>query len=105
MINMLYRQKAEFVEGLKDDTMIECISKEKFDFLPSPRILNSHLYFSMLPKDFIKRKGKIVYTVRNPKDVAVSYFHHHRNILMYEYSGSWESYLKRFLIGDGKIIS
>lgn len=101
---MLYRQQAEFVNVTKDDWMIECITKEKFDGLTSPRILNSHLYHSMLPKDFLSRKCKIIYTIRNPKDVAVSFYHHHRNILMYEYTGSWNSYIERFLKGESRIL-
>ncbi|CAG2258049.1 SULT1 [Mytilus edulis] len=100
IVQMLYRQQAEFVNVTKDDWMIECITKEKFDGLTSPRILNSHLYHSMLPQDFLSRKCKIIYTIRNPKDVAVSFYHHHRNILMYEYTGSWNSYIERFLKGE-----
>ena len=98
---MLYRQKAELLPETKEAYMMEALSNERFDSLESPRILNSHVYFSMLPKDFFKRKCKIIYTERNPKDVAVSFYHHHHDILVYEYNGSWESYLPRFLAGNG----
>ena len=101
---MLYKQKAELLPVTKDDWMMECIPKERFDSLESPRILNSHVYPSMLPKDFFRRKCKIIYTIRNPKDVAVSFYHHHRNILSYEYEGTWNSYFQRFLDGHGKLM-
>ncbi|VDI24742.1 Hypothetical predicted protein, partial [Mytilus galloprovincialis] len=100
IIQMLHTQKAELIEYSKMKCMIESMSKESFDSLPSPRILNTHLEFSMLPKDFLRRKCKIVYTLRNPKDVAVSYYHHHRGLLMYNYDGSWDGYLERFLEGN-----
>lgn len=37
--------------------------------LPSPRILKSHEYFD-------PRYNKVIYIVRDPKSVAVSYYHH-----------------------------
>lgn len=99
---MLYKQKAELLDKTKEEWMMECVSKEKYDNMESPRILNTHIHFSMLPKDLLRRKCKLVYTTRNPKDVAVSFYHHHYNILIYGYNGSWDSYIKRFLDGNGK---
>lgn len=99
---MLYKQKAELVDTTKEEWMMEHVPKEKYDKMESPRILNTHIHFSMLPKDLFRRKCKLVYTIRNPKDVAVSYYHHHYNIFMYGYNGSWDSYLKRFIEGNGK---
>ncbi|XP_052097716.1 sulfotransferase 1C4-like isoform X1 [Mytilus californianus] len=100
IIQILYAQKPELIEHSKMKCMMESLSKEAFDSLPSPRILNTHVYFSMLPKDSLRRKCKIVYTVRNPKDVAVSYYHHHRGLCFYNYDGSWDGYLNRFLEGN-----
>ncbi|XP_063429488.1 sulfotransferase 1B1-like isoform X2 [Mytilus trossulus] len=56
IIQMLSTQKAELIEYSKMNCMLENLSKESFDSLPSPRILNTHLEFSMLPKDFLRRK-------------------------------------------------
>ncbi|OWF38642.1 Sulfotransferase family cytosolic 1B member 1 [Mizuhopecten yessoensis] len=38
--------------------------------------------------------------MRNPKDVAVSFFNHHSNILDYDFSGKWDDYVPRYLKGD-----
>ncbi|XP_071163738.1 sulfotransferase 1B1-like [Mytilus edulis] len=100
IIQMLSTQKAKFIEHTKMKGMIESMSKKSFDSLPSPRILNTHLEFPMLPTDCRRRKCKIVYTMRNPKDVAVSYYHHHHGLLMYNYDGSWDGFLERFLEGN-----
>uniref|UniRef100_A0AAY5KKY2 Sulfotransferase n=1 Tax=Esox lucius TaxID=8010 RepID=A0AAY5KKY2_ESOLU len=50
----------------------------KIDFgrMSSPRTFVSHLPTLMVPDGF-KRKGKVMYISRNPKDVAVSFYHFH----------------------------
>eukprot|EP00095_Tigriopus_kingsejongensis_P012766 maker-scaffold725_size106157-snap-gene-0.15 protein:Tk12766 transcript:maker-scaffold725_size106157-snap-gene-0.15-mRNA-1 annotation:"sulfotransferase 1c3" len=42
-----------------------------------PRLIKSHLPFALMPPDLIKR-NKVVYVARDPRDVVVSYYHHHR---------------------------
>ncbi|XP_022089834.1 sulfotransferase 1A1-like [Acanthaster planci] len=42
---------------------------------PSPRLLKSHLPGQLLPPQIWEKKPKIVYVLRNPKDVAVSFFY------------------------------
>ncbi|XP_060074359.1 sulfotransferase 1B1-like [Ylistrum balloti] len=100
IVSMLVKKKAERISTVKETAMMEIMSKKTHDNIPSPRVLNSHVYFEYLPKDFAKRKCKIVYAMRNPKDVAVSFFNHHSKILEYEFSGTWEHYVDRYLKGD-----
>ncbi|XP_063429481.1 sulfotransferase 1B1-like [Mytilus trossulus] len=100
VVSMLKQQKAERIDAIKEWNMLEGIQQANFDSLPSPRIMNTHIYFRHLPKDFKNRKCKILYMLRNPKDVAVSYYNHHSKVLEYEYSGSWEHYFTRYLKGD-----
>ena len=102
ILNMLLSQKAERVKSYKQSGMLEYISQSQFDELPSPRVLNTHSLFSQLPVDFVNRKCKIILIMRNPKDVAVSFFHHHTGITQYEYEGTWEAYLPRFMQGLGE---
>lgn len=100
ILNMLLSQKAERVKSYKQSGMLDYISQSQFDELPSPRVLNTHSLFSQLPVDFVNRKCKIILIMRNPKDVAVSFYHHHTGITKYEYEGTWESYLPRFMQGQ-----
>jgi hypothetical protein len=52
-------------------------SAAKFNSLPSPRIIRPHLPFFLLPPKLLDT-AKVVYVARNPKDVIVSAFYHHK---------------------------
>lgn len=47
----------------------------KPDPFPSPRILATHLAFSALPESVVNSGCKMVYILRNPKNVLISYWH------------------------------
>ncbi|CAH3169017.1 unnamed protein product [Porites evermanni] len=73
------------------------------DTLPSPRILKSHLPLNSIPKsDNKEMQCKYIYVARNPKDIAVSYFHftEHRRKAGNGFSGPWEFYAKLFIEGN-----
>ncbi|KAK3084922.1 hypothetical protein FSP39_021506 [Pinctada imbricata] len=101
IVMMLLQGKAERVNAIKETAMLEGTSQKSFDSLPSPRVLNTHILYQDLPKDFREKHCKMIYLLRNVKDVAVSFFHHHCKLIDYTYSGKWENYLKRFI--DGKV--
>lgn len=64
--------------------------------MPGPRLIKTHLPLRLLPFG----KAKYVYVGRNPKDLAVSYFHHARAKEDFGYVGSWDDFLKLFLDGQ-----
>ncbi|GJN11081.1 hypothetical protein PR202_ga29247 [Eleusine coracana subsp. coracana] len=49
----------------------------KLDLLPSPRLMNTHLPFTLLPDPVTNNGGtcRVVYVCRDPKDMAVSLWH------------------------------
>ncbi|XP_066905451.1 luciferin sulfotransferase [Halyomorpha halys] len=63
--------------------------------LASPRHIKTHLPFSLLPPDLCE-KSKVIYVARNPKDVAVSYYHHNRLLRVHDYQGDFPKYWKYF---------
>ena len=99
---MLVRRKAERIPEIKETAMIEGLTEEIFDSMAAPRVINTHVDFQYLPKDLFAKRCKIVYILRNPKDIAVSYYNHHKKILMYEFDGPWDNYFQRFMQGNGK---
>jgi len=63
------------------------------------RVLKTHLPFSLLPKDVLD-KCKVIYVARNPKDVVVSYLHHHRILKGYQFVGTDSDFVDYFCNGD-----
>uniref|UniRef100_A0A0B6ZC73 Sulfotransferase domain-containing protein n=2 Tax=Arion vulgaris TaxID=1028688 RepID=A0A0B6ZC73_9EUPU len=85
----------------KDDGMMEYTIPEELERTPSPRSLNTHYHFEMLPASLFRKKCRIVYITRDPKDVAVSYYNHHRKLAeLYQYEGEWKDYFPLFLSGQ-----
>ena len=69
--------------------------------LPPPRTYKSHSpYFMMAGGEPAKSPAKYIYVMRNPKDTAVSFFHHTRALALYEYEGDWDDFLERFMSGN-----
>ena len=75
--------------------------------LPSPRLMKTHLPYSIIPKGANEEtQCKYIYLARNPKDVAVSYFHFQKKVkdLGFGYSGPWEFFLNLFLDGKSEFV-
>ncbi len=68
---------------------------------PSPRVIPTHLPYRLYPTVVLERQCKRVYVVRNPKDVAVSFYHYHRSHQMLGlYKGTWDEFFECFLSGQ-----
>jgi len=76
-------------------------SKEELDAMPSPRVFKSHMPFHMaVGGDPLETPCRYVYIARNPKDVAVSYFHFESTAPWAgEYTGGWSHWLQMFVEG------
>ncbi|VDI12221.1 Hypothetical predicted protein [Mytilus galloprovincialis] len=104
IIYMLLNKRLEYnTEYVKVSAMLPLQTPEMVDKLSSPRILNSHLLFSSLPRDILTQKNKVVFVNRNPKDVAVSLYHFCRHTINYE--GSWNDFLQLFMSERGMVYS
>ncbi|KAF5296677.1 hypothetical protein FQR65_LT10218 [Abscondita terminalis] len=65
--------------------------------LPEVRYIKTHLPYCLLPKQILNgtRKPKIIYVMRDPKDVCVSYYHHGR--LIQGWRPNFQDFSKVFL--------
>jgi len=61
------------------------------------RLFTSHLPRSLMPGAG-EENGRYLYVARNPKDVAVSCFHHDRS--KNDYRGTWDEWFERFARGE-----
>ncbi|XP_060644098.2 sulfotransferase 2B1-like [Anolis sagrei] len=64
-----------------------------------PRLLTTHLPYPALEEALAKAKPKVIYVARNPKDVAVSYYHFCRMANFFPDPGSFEEFAQKFLDG------
>ncbi|XP_034148487.1 amine sulfotransferase-like isoform X3 [Esox lucius] len=76
----------------------------KIDFgrMSSPRTFVSHLPTLMVPDGF-KRKGKVMYISRNPKDVAVSFYHFHNVFKHLENKGKVGDWKTMFTVDQSEM--
>lgn len=67
------------------------------DEMPSPRLIKSHLPFSILPNQMKYKKPKIIYMIRNPKDIVVSYYIFAIKFFKHvPFNGSFEDFCRLF---------
>ena len=71
--------------------------------MPSPRTIKTHLPGAMLPTQLFDKQPKIIYIARNPKDIAVSYYHMHQKDITLQTYKDWSTFIHHFIIGDGEI--
>ena len=71
----------------------EVMSKRDFERMPRPRVIRTH-------DSFDPRYKQVIYIVRDPRDVALSQYYHHRKRKLIDDKHPFESFLPRFLAGE-----
>nr|XP_055074232.1 amine sulfotransferase-like isoform X2 [Misgurnus anguillicaudatus] len=102
ILTSLYEE--DFPEKVNETTYermpwLELLQRGKdYTSRPSPRLFSTHLHEHLVPKG-LQGKGKIIYIMRNPKDIMVSYFHFSKNMKPLESSESLDDLLDKFFTG------
>uniref|UniRef100_T1JAZ7 Sulfotransferase domain-containing protein n=1 Tax=Strigamia maritima TaxID=126957 RepID=T1JAZ7_STRMM len=65
--------------------------------LESPRYIKTHYPYSLLPQSIVDKNCKIVYTIRNPKDTLVSYYHFAKSNMLFQFQGDFSAFFKYFI--------
>ncbi|XP_013400596.1 sulfotransferase 1C2A [Lingula anatina] len=99
IVHMLINGNAKINDIPKTMGFFEERDQDHLDNIPSPRVLDTHLSYHRIPPDVWRKNCKIVYVMRNPKDVAVSFYNHSKGIIDYKYEGTWNGFFKLFTEG------
>ncbi|XP_049439487.1 sulfotransferase family 2, cytosolic sulfotransferase 3 isoform X2 [Epinephelus fuscoguttatus] len=75
---------------------------EVVDQLPSPRAMVTHFPYHLMPASFHTSKAKVIYVMRNPKDILVSSFYFHQMAEFLEDPGTFDEFIEKFL--EGKVL-
>ncbi|XP_074393518.1 sulfotransferase 6B1-like isoform X1 [Zonotrichia albicollis] len=70
---------------------------ERMTKLPSPRLMVTHLRPENLPKSIFQSNAKILLLIRNPKDVATSYFHFSNGLAFLPSYETWDDFFTDFM--------
>ncbi|KAM9309359.1 sulfotransferase family 2, cytosolic sulfotransferase 3 isoform 1-T1 [Pholidichthys leucotaenia] len=69
------------------------------DKLPSPRAFVTHFPYNLMPPSFHTSKAKVIYVIRNPKDIMVSSYYFHQMATFLEDPGTFDEFMDKFLEG------
>lgn len=102
---MLIKGNTEYTKEVKEFFFLEAIPDlDVVHNLPSPRPLNTHLPYRWLPKQLTEKGGKIIHVIRNPKDVAVSMYHHLLSAGEFNKDFTFTQFMETMFFGPGKNI-
>uniref|UniRef100_A0A2A4KAH9 Sulfotransferase domain-containing protein n=1 Tax=Heliothis virescens TaxID=7102 RepID=A0A2A4KAH9_HELVI len=71
---------------------------EKLAAMPSPRFIKTHLPMCFLPPTIVDT-AKMLYIARDPRDIAVSSYHHARLFKVLDFAGEFKDFWNLFING------
>ena len=80
MTPMIVHGVAKYKTTSAYDTCLAFHTPEEFSAFTRPRVLNTHLPPSLMPKQILEKRCKILWMLRNPKDRIVSMFGHFNHL-------------------------
>ncbi|XP_062968771.1 sulfotransferase 2A1 [Cynocephalus volans] len=85
-------ERSPWIETVRARTLID--NKE------DPRLFSSHLPFHLFPKSIVGSKAKVIYLIRNPRDILVSGYFFLNSKFFIEKPKSLPQYFECFLQGN-----
>ncbi|XP_033984031.1 sulfotransferase family 2, cytosolic sulfotransferase 3 [Trematomus bernacchii] len=70
------------------------------DTLTAPRAMVTHFPFRLMPPSFHASKAKVIYVMRNPKDILVSSYYFHQMAEFLDDPGTFDEFIEKFLDGN-----
>lgn len=78
------------------ETRIYRLTIDDIRNMPSPRYIKTHLPLSLLPLNLLDNT-KVVYIARDPRDVAISFFHHNKLMRIIYQNADFKTYWNYFI--------
>uniref|UniRef100_A0A8C4WPH1 Sulfotransferase n=1 Tax=Gopherus evgoodei TaxID=1825980 RepID=A0A8C4WPH1_9SAUR len=91
------KNEEEMKRTKQDEEIVEYTYLEFGD--PGKRVFATHIFPHMLPTSIFKNNVKILMVIRNPKDIAVSYFHFSNSMPSLPSFQTWDEFFNAFLNG------
>lgn len=88
------------VPFLESNNDINLNGVKQLENMDSPRIMKTHLLPNLLPVSFWNKNCKIIYVLRNAKDVAVSYYYFFKMIPVHPDPESFPEFVEKFMEGE-----
>ncbi|XP_067226068.1 sulfotransferase 2B1-like isoform X2 [Chanodichthys erythropterus] len=67
---------------------------------PSPRVFATHFHHRMMNESYFKMKPRVLYVMRNPKDVFTSSYHYYGMASYLVNPGTQDEFMEKFLDGN-----
>ncbi|XP_078504634.1 amine sulfotransferase-like [Lissotriton helveticus] len=96
-----HRKGTENIKNMERVPWIEYVLKNvDYAKSPSPRLFSTNLPYFWVPKDLRRKRGKVIYITRNPKDVLTSFYHFEKMMPSQTQSTNFEHFMEKFLSGE-----
>ncbi|XP_037676399.1 bile salt sulfotransferase-like [Choloepus didactylus] len=79
---------------IENGTMMKALEEQD-----GPRLMTSHLPIHLFPKSYFTSNAKVIYVVRNPRDVLTSLYYLAKENKLWK-QDSFDEYFNRFIQGD-----
>ncbi|KPJ06273.1 Sulfotransferase family cytosolic 1B member 1 [Papilio machaon] len=96
LLDKLKKVHAGKEEKLKALDLVSVPGTVQVAAMPSPRIIKTHLPMSLLPPS-LPDSCKVVYVARDPRDVAVSFYHLTSEFQSFKFNGDFKSFWSLFV--------
>ena len=97
-----YSETVPWLEALSSEVLAQREAPgwtlDKVNNISTPRFFKTHATVDQLPRGLAEIK--VIYIARNPKDTAVSLYHHAKSKPEFGFTGDFKTFLRLFLLGQ-----
>lgn len=90
-LNTLFGDESKLIKDEKTKSVFKNLF-QSLDEEPEGRVIKTHLPFELLPLDLLSCGAKIIYIIRNIKDVAVSFYNLQKTPTRENFKGTFEEF-------------